>query len=144
MRISEFTPFCRLREPDHFLDFWAFANVWFIIFLLYLLSSRFVFSPGITVDLPHVTDPLATAPTTGVLTLSNDRLFFFDGKIISLENLQEILENFLVHHTQRPAILLVRPDKNLSIDVLCQVGVMAKRAGFEQIQIACLESEREK
>jgi biopolymer transport protein ExbD len=141
MKISEFTRYSYLPRPDHFLDFWAFANVGLIIFFLYLLGSRFIFSPGITVDLPQITGPLTAVPTTGILSLSNDHLFFFDGHILSRENLNDALREFLAHHPQRPAILLIRPDKSLSSELLCQVCAIAKRSGFEQIQIACLEKD---
>ncbi|MDR0445055.1 MAG: biopolymer transporter ExbD [Puniceicoccales bacterium] len=139
MKISEFTHHSHLPQPDHLLDFWVFINALAIIFILCFFNSRFIFSPGITIDLPQIAEPLTAVPTTGVLSLSNDRLFFFDGHILSLENLKDTLENFLDRHTQRPAILLIRPDKNISMGILCQVCAIAKSSGFQQVQIACLE-----
>jgi biopolymer transport protein ExbD len=141
MKISEFTSHSYLPQPDHFLDFWVFVNILAIIFTFYFFNSRFIFSPGISIDLPPIAAPLMAAPTTGVLSLTNDCLFFFDGHILSLENLENTLENFLARHTQRPAILLIRPDKNISVGILCHVCATAQRSGFEQVQIACREKE---
>jgi len=141
MRISEFAHHRRLTPPDHFLDIWAFASVWFIVFALYLLGSRFVFAPGLTLELPLLPGPLTATPTLGVLTLANDRLFFFDGRILSPEDLEEALGNFLARHPTRPAILLLRPDRHLPVETLCRVSILARRSGFGQVQIACLEEE---
>jgi biopolymer transport protein ExbD len=140
MKISEFTHHSHLPQPDHFLDIWVFINTLAITFILFFFNSRFIFSPGITIDLPHIAEPLTAVPTMGVLSISNDRLFFFDGHILSLENLRDMLDKFLDRHTQRPAILLIRPDKNISVGTLCQVCAIAKSSGFHQVQIACLES----
>ncbi|MDR0728129.1 MAG: biopolymer transporter ExbD [Puniceicoccales bacterium] len=144
VKIATFIRHSRLPEPEHWLDFWAFANVGILVFALSLLSSRFILSPGMNVALPQLPGPLSAVPTLGVLTLSNDRLFFFDGRILTLENLEEALRDFLSRHTLRPATLLLRPDKDLSVGVLCRVSALAKRSGFGQLQIACLEAEEMK
>ncbi|MDR2377156.1 MAG: hypothetical protein LBD54_00115 [Puniceicoccales bacterium] len=141
MKIATFIRHSHLPEPEHWLDFWAFANVGLLVFALSLLSSRFVLSPGMNVALPRLPGPLLAVPTLGVLTLSNDHLFFFDGRILAPENLEEALCHFLSQHTSRPATLLLRPDKDLSVGVLCWVSALAKRSGFGQLQIACLEAE---
>lgn len=141
MKISTFIRHSHLPPPEHWLDFWALANVGFFIFAFSLLSSRFILSPGMNVALPQLPGPLSAAPTLGVLTLSNDQLFFFDGQILTLKTLEGALRYFLSQHTLRPATLLLRPDKDLSVGILCQVSAMAKRSGFGRLQIACLEEE---
>ncbi len=103
-----------------------------------LLGGRFIFAPGITIDLPMVTSTAeAGLPTAKVLTIGQNGTFFFEGRVLTLATLAKALK------TARPegqglTTLLLKGDKATPLQTFLQVCQLAREGGFDQIQVATL------
>lgn len=103
-----------------------------------LLGGRFIFAPGITIDLPMVTSTVAPGlPTAKVLTIGQNGTFFFEGRVLTPATLTLALQ------TARPegqgvATLLIKGDKATPLQTFLQVCQWARESGFDQIQVATL------
>lgn len=118
-----------------FLDFLA------ILFLFALLGSELIFTPGYTLDLPDSRNvSLEGLPVTGVLTL-RPNMILFDGARRNLLNLESSMREFLAEQDRMdaedtPQVLLVKLDKEVTMDQFLQITEIARAAGYERIQVA--------
>lgn len=140
----------RLREKlEARLEAVPLFNVLLVAVLLILMSSRFIFAPGLPVDLgnknstaeeglvlPIAKSALSGAETTAVLTVKSDSMFIFEGHIY--ESLEEIFspENPYALLKDRNGTLLVKLDRAVSVQGLFKIAELAGKAGFSSLQIA--------
>lgn len=140
----------RLREKlEARLEAVPLFNVLLVAVLLILMSSRFIFAPGLPVDLenknsttgdvlvlPVAKNALSGAETTAVLTVKSDSMFIFEGHIY--ESLEEIFspENPHALLKDRNGTLLVKLDRAVSVQGLFKIAELAGKAGFSSLQIA--------
>ncbi len=124
----------RLTPPDRGLDFVPLLNVLLLGLLFSLLGSRFVFPPGMSVELPRSTQAaLPGLPAVAVLTARSDNVFLYNGRIHSLDTLTAALQD---SRPERDAVLLLRLSREVTMQAFLQVCEAARRAGFSQVQIA--------
>ena len=136
-----------LSVPERRLDVAALIDVLLIAFFLSMLGSRFIFAPGMTVDLAlelpvSSQSTLAALPTDAVLTVKvltakRDNMYIFDGSIYTMEALEQLFQNYDKMLNQgREAILLVKADKTLTMDAFAKLADLARMAHFSKIQLA--------
>ena len=118
-----------------FLDFLA------ILFLFALLGSELVFTPGYTFDLPDSRNAsLEGLPVTGVLTL-RPNMILFDGAQRNLLNLEGAMRDYLSEQDRAdpstvPQVLLVKMDREVTMDQFLEITEIARAAGFQRVQVA--------
>lgn len=141
----------RLRKPDFRIGIVPLASVLLVAFFLFAMTSKFIFAPGITVEispeksgsvpvqeksfaLPVITGPLEGKATNAVISVRSDAMFIFDGKIF--RDVETALPPAANAAPGSRGVLLVRMNKNTSIQVLFSLAEAAREAGFSAIQIA--------
>ncbi len=147
----------RVSKPDTRLDALPLVTVLLLAGMLSLAGSRFLFSPGLTVELNARTATgetggknapatlslprsisgklpgIATGSTMTVLSAKSGNMFILDGRIYSLD---ENLHNALSAAAKRSPVLLLKPDKSVPMQTFFTLSEFAVKAGFEKIQIA--------
>jgi biopolymer transport protein ExbD len=119
----------------------AWMGVGLIALGFTLLGGRFIFAPGIAIDLPSVSsNQQAGLPSSQVLTIGQNNTFFFDGRVFSLENLLAAL-NAAQLSKEKPNTLLIKGDKNTPLQIFLQVCQQAHEAGFDQVQVATIPTQ---
>jgi biopolymer transport protein ExbD len=137
MAFREFQSQRTLAKPDTSLEFSAVISVLLFIFGLWLLGSRFVFSPGIEISLPRSKN-IDLQATSGVLNLGPNGIVMFDNLILKIENLSSTVERFLSRKKDpSKIILLVCVDRWVPFGFVVQVTDILKSLGCQKIQIAC-------
>jgi biopolymer transport protein ExbD len=137
MAFREFQSQRTLVKPDTSLEFGAVISVLLFIFCLSLLGSRFVFSPGMEMGLPQLSN-IDLRATSGVLNLCPNGIIMFDNHILKIEDLLAVIEQFLSHKKNPSGItLLVCIDQWVPFGFVVQVTDILKSAGCSRIQIAC-------
>lgn len=132
-------------------------NVLLIAVLLMLTSSRFVFAPGIPLNLegdgfgnfsktvsgnvpelvlPETQTVLPGVATSFVLTVKSDSMFVFDGHIYA--SLEDVFseKNLRLLDKDIHGALLVKLDRAVSVQGLFKIAELAGKAGFSSLQIA--------
>ncbi len=131
----------RLKKPSLRFDVVALFDILVIVFGFTLLSSRFIFAPGITIDLPRVAaDDLVGVRTDAVLTIGANEMLLFEGSILNYDNFVERLGE---HFQGDPdGSLLIRADRRIPMQTLLEVAELARSAGVARVQVAASPSYR--
>lgn len=151
------SPFClreRLRTYDSRIGTVPLVSVLLAAFLLFATTSVYIYAPGLTVDLNRTEEnkthqAMFTSPGTelpafpgklegkrvaALLTVRNDDMFIFDGRIY--KDLTEALPPLPQSQAGTRGTLLVKMDKSNSVQGLFNLMKIAHDAGFESVQLA--------
>ncbi len=132
----------RLKKPSLRFDVVALFDIMVVVFGFTLLSSRFIFAPGITIDLPRVAaDDLVGIRTDAVLTIGANEMLLFEGAILNFDNFEARLEDYFAGRTD--GALLIRADRSISMETLMEVAQLARAVGVERVQIAAVPAPAE-
>ncbi len=133
----------RLSPPPRDLDVFAWVNVALIVLFFGLLGSRFVLAPGLPVGvagdselvLPRIDGAAANAvPASVVVSYLREDVILFEGGKFNLKELRTHMEAYAKQHPG--AVMLVRADRQVSIQDFAKLALMASQVGFSQAQLA--------
>ena len=133
----------RLSPAPRDLDFFAWVNVGLIVLFFALLGSRFVLAPGLpvglggenTLDLPNLSGAAAGgAPASVVVSYRRDNVILFEGGMYNLAELQTHMAAYAKEHPG--AIMLVRADRQVSMQAFLDLCEMARGVGFAHVLAA--------
>ena len=143
MIVQPFNFTSRLRQTSIAFDVVPYVDICLILVLFTVFGSPYVVAPGLTVNLPAMQAPGADAiPTSRVLTVGEvegRELIIFDSRVQTLETLAK---TFADHPADASGeVLLLRLQRDVSVQLLVRINELAARAGFSAVQIAA-EPER--
>ncbi len=141
----------RLGKPPRDFDVVFWVNVGVIALMFGLLGSRFVLLPGLTVGvdgaaeafaLPQVGRASEGAGTASVVvSYRRDNVILFEGGMYSLPELRRHMESYA--RTHAGAVLLVRADRQVSMQAFLDLCDMARAIGFANVLVAAEPQEKE-
>ena len=136
----------RLSAPPRDLNFFAWVSVGVIALFFGLLGSRFVLPPGTVIDtgsgaenafiLPQggsIPDGVGPA-TSVVVSYRRDNVILFEGGMYTLIELRKHMEAYAKEHPK--AVMLVRADRQVSVQAFLDLCEMAKQVGFARVVMA--------
>lgn len=127
----------RIKTTTINIECIPFINIVCIAFFISLLSSKYLFAPGLNITLPESHETVLQGATThAILTISETNIIFFEGNIYNLDNIQEKLTHFINSNGNKHPTLLIKMDKNTDINMLFQICELAQKANFSSIQLA--------
>lgn len=133
----------RLSPPPRDLDVFAWVNVGLIALFFGLLGSQFVLAPGLPIgvaadsalDLPRMDGAVnAAGPASVVVSYRRDNVILFEGGKYTLAELRAPMEDYARLHPG--AVLLVRADRQVSMQAFLDLCEMARQAGFANVLAA--------
>ena len=125
----------RLSPPPRDLDFVAWVNVGTIVLFFSLLGSPFVLAPGPVIELPRAgVSAVGTGTASVVVTYRRDDVILFEGGMYTLPALRKHLDGYVKKHPG--AVMLVRADRQVSMQAFFELCDMAKEMGFAYVQSA--------
>ena len=133
----------RLSPPPRDLDFVAWVNVGVIVLFFGLLGSRFVLAPGLPIGVGEQ-DPIVLpsvgassgdpGPAAVVVSYRRDNVILFEGGMYALPELRKHMEGYVQKHPG--AVMLVRADRQVSMQAFLDLCEMARSAGFAHVLVA--------
>jgi len=127
----------RIKPPSISIEAIPFINVLCIAFFISLLSSKYLFAPGLTIELPESSESrIKGTITSAILSVNEANMIFFEGNIYNLENIEQALAEFVKTSPVNSPILLAKINKGTDVDVFFKICEMAHKAGFSNIQLA--------
>ncbi|MFP4351554.1 MAG: hypothetical protein ACLFRP_01945 [Puniceicoccaceae bacterium] len=127
----------RLKPPRFGVDAIAFADLGLIALLALLLSNRFLFSPGVAVDLPVFEDP-----DTVIGVRADAVATVWEGKIVTtlgsypLDRIEVAFGSLAREGPSEERTLLLLIDRSTDLRTLGEIYESARRAGFPHVQMA--------
>jgi len=131
----------KLRQPPRDFDVFFWANAALVVLFFSLAGSQFVLAPGVPVGAGQSADlelPQMNAAMTGaasvVVSYRRDEMILFEGGIYEFGSFRPVLEAYAKKHPG--ASLLVRADRQVSLQGGMALCELARAAGFGQVIIA--------
>lgn len=117
----------------------ALLDVFLLALMFALVGSKFVLAPGMSVDLsadsflPSMQAPeyAVAGESVSVLTAKGNSMIIFDGSIYTPETFSKYMKS-----SKYGGVLLVKADKNITVQELIKISRAAKKGGFSRIHIA--------
>ena len=112
----------------------SLTDIIFLLLVFFLLSSTFVLQPGVKVQLPTTTTRDISSEKSVVISLAkNGTIYLNDNPVNKLELPAQLRQKLLA--VGNPIVVL-RADKNVSIENLVEVMDISKTAGADRFVIA--------
>ena len=133
----------RLSPSPRDLDFVAWVNVGVIVLFFSLFGSNFVLAPGLpvgvgeqgTVMLPSVGPASQGAQQVSVVvSYRSDTVILFEGGKYTLSELRKQMEGYVKKYPG--AVMLVRADRQVSVQAFADLCEMARSVGFANVLLA--------
>lgn len=140
----------RLSPPPRDLDFFAWVNAGVIALFFGLLGSRFVLAPGLPIGvdantelvLPEIGDAVTHAgPASVVVSYRREDVILFEGGKYTLSELRKHMEAYAKQHPG--AVMLVRADRQVSMQDFLNLCEMAREVGFANVIAAAEQPSHE-
>lgn len=136
----------RLSAPPRDFDVVFWVNVGAIGLFFALLGSRFILAPGLPVgistsaelELPRL-ETATHATTSVVVSFRRDNMILFEGGIYELASFRAVLQRYAKEHPG--ASMLVRVDKQVSMQGFLELCDLARAAGFASVLVAADQAE---
>ncbi len=122
------------------LDLTPLIDVVLLLLIFFMLSSSFVFNPGVKVELPEYTSSENLNESDLVVTISKEGLYLFNDNSILL---RELRNKFRQAGLEDPnARLIIKAANEVPHGVVVRVMVTAKEAGIRNQAFATRPKER--
>lgn len=114
------------------LDIAPLIDVVFLLLIFFMLTSSYIFQPGIKINLPKAVTSEAIHEQNLIITINDKDLIYLNNRPLTLKQLKSHLKNAATE--DRP--LLIKADRKASLGKVVQIWDMCREAGLTQINIA--------
>ncbi len=111
------------------LDMTPLIDVVLLLLIFFMLSSSFVFNPGVKVDLPEYTSSESLKKSDVVITITKEGLYLYNDSSILLRELKNKFRQVAAENSD--ARLVIKAANQVSHGAVVRVMLMAKDAGVK-------------
>ncbi len=113
-----------------------FIDMIFQLLIFFMLTSNFIFQPGIRVNLPRAITSEALGEKNVIVTVSAENLIYVDEKLVTIDELGA--------HFKRIADLrgsvLIKADEKASLGRVVKIWDLCRQEGIPRVNIATSQS----
>ena len=124
-------------EKGH-LDIAPLIDCIFLLLIFFLLTSNFIFQPGIKINLPKAVTSEVVQENTLVITVTADNRFYLNEAPITLVELKDKLNR--TSNKNKP--ILIKADRNVALGRVVSIWDFCRDIGIRQINIATNQEVR--
>lgn len=106
-------------------------NCVFLLMIFFLLTSNFMFQPGIKINLPKAVTSEVVQGNTIVITMTSDNRYYLDEAPITMAELKNKLERV---SGSKP--ILIKADRDVALGKVASLWDFCRDVGAKQINIA--------
>jgi len=114
------------------LDIAPLIDCIFLLLIFFLLTSNFIFQPGIKINLPKAVTSEVIQENTIVITVTSDNRFYLNEAPITFVELKNKLK--LSPNKNKP--LLIKADRGVPLGKVVAIWDFCRDVGITQINIA--------
>lgn len=116
-------------------DITPLVDVVFLLLIFFMLSTTFVVSPGIRINLPQAqAEPVRSEQRDLRVKIAAEGVLYVDDQRLSLEDLVERLRG--AARTSMDTLVVIEADENTAHKYVVEVMDRAKSAGLSRLAIA--------
>lgn len=123
-----------LKIEEGKLDLTPLIDVVFLLLIFFMLSSSFIFQPGIKVKLPESSVSETKKGKSFEVILTQENLIFFEGQRISIEGLKR--KTKIISKNDPEVVLIIKADGNARHKNVVRIMSIAKMNGIKKLGIA--------
>jgi biopolymer transport protein ExbD len=120
-----------------YINMVPFIDVMLVLLTIVLMTSTFVVSGIIPVELPKVAGKYENAIRTGVIEIDQSGSLYYQGKPVDLAGLTRELGNM-----PKDTPFLIRADRSLPLQMFIEVLDAVKTMGFKKVSLQTEEQRR--
>lgn len=127
--------FTRHTKIEHGLgqiDIAPMIDMVFQLLIFFMLTSSFIFQPGIKVNLPKAITSEVIKKESMVVTVSGEDVIYLGGKVVTMADLRQELGVA----AKRQSPLLIKSDRRASLGRIVEVWDLCRELGITKINIA--------
>lgn len=114
------------------LDIAPLIDVVFQLLIFFMLTSSFIFQPGIKINLPKAVTSEVLAEESTIITITGENLIYLSGKVVTIKELNSELKK--ITGSKRP--LLIKADRKASLGRVVEVWDTCRALGLSHVNIA--------
>jgi biopolymer transport protein ExbD len=127
----------RLEHGLGQIDIAPLIDMVFQLLIFFMLTSSFIFQPGIEVNLPKAVTSEIIKEETVVVTISGENVLYLNGNIVTFKELGESLKEI----SQKKQPLLIKADRRVSLGRVVEIWDLCRELGIAKINIATDQGE---
>jgi biopolymer transport protein ExbD len=104
----------------------------FQLLLFFVLTSSFIFQPGLQIKLPRAVTSEVLNERNLVITISPENIFYLDGKAVTLDELKNRIGKIKTPDTS----VLIKADKKVLLGKVAQIWDLCREIGLEKVNVA--------
>jgi len=120
-----------LYVEDVLLDMVPLINCVFLLLIFFLLTSNFIFQPGIKINLPKAVTSEVIQENTVVITVTADNRFYLNETPVTLLELKSKLEK-----ASNVEPILIKADRDAALSKVINIWDFCRGIGIKQVNIA--------
>ncbi len=128
-----------LQKGPSTIDIAPLIDIVFQLLIFFMLTSNFIFQPGIKINLPKAVTSEALHEQNVVITITRENLIYLDNKAITSAELGRKLSKE-VSPAKKP--VLIKADRRASLGRIVEVWDLCRVSGISQVNIATNPQER--
>ncbi len=141
MKFRRFKRYKKIEKGLAQIDIAPLIDVVFQLLVFFMLTSSFVVSSGIEVNLPKaITSELLSKTEEKTVVINSEDAVFFGNKAVSITELKKLLQD--ASETHQNLTVIIKADKLSSLGRIIDVWDVCRQIGIEKINIAARQSDR--
>ena len=127
----------RVQFVKGHLDIAPLIDCIFLLLIFFLLTSNFIFQPGIKINLPKAVTSEVVQENTLVITVTSDNRFYLNESPITFVELKSKLNS-----TAKNKPILIKADRDVALGRVVKIWDFCRDTGITQINIATNQEVR--
>ena len=122
----------RVSLEKGLLDIAPLIDVIFLLLIFFMLTSSFIFQPGIKINLPKALTSEVIQKENLIIIVTSDNSLYINERLISQEELASRLK--IAAKESKP--ILIKSDREASLGKVVEVWDLCRSQGIQKINIA--------
>lgn len=122
----------KLEKGLRTIDIAPLIDVVFQLLIFFMLTSNFIFQPGIKVNLPRAITSDILSEESAVIIITAENLIYHNGRLVTIRELAAALKR--IASARRP--VLIKADRKASLGRIVEVWDICRQEGVSRVNIA--------
>ncbi|MFH1645447.1 MAG: biopolymer transporter ExbD [Candidatus Omnitrophota bacterium] len=122
----------KLEKALRTIDIAPLVDVLFLLIIFFMLTSNFIFQPGIKINLPRAITSDILSEKNVVVTVTAENLIYYKGRLVTIAELSSSLKEA----AERLAPVLIKADIKASLGRIVEVWDICRQEGISRVNIA--------
>jgi len=126
----------KLEKTLRTIDIAPLIDVVFLLLIFFMLTSSFIFQPGIKVNLPRAITSEMLSEENAVISITAENLIYYKQKLVTIKELSSLLKG--IASARLP--VLIKSDRKASLGRIVIVWDICRQEGVQQVNIATTQT----